>query len=65
MRALVPWPSVAFAASGISRGLKIQGPRVLVARFWRDGLWQFAPLLLGETHTGFHASEVLGSALEA
>lgn len=27
-------------------------------RFWRDGLWQFAPLLLGETHTGFHASEV-------
>jgi len=28
-------------------------------KFWRDGLWQFAPLLLGETHTGFHASEVL------
>ncbi|CAK9054950.1 unnamed protein product [Durusdinium trenchii] len=28
-------------------------------QFWRDGLWQFAPLLLGETHTGFHASEVL------
>lgn len=28
-------------------------------KFWRDGLWQFAPILLGETHTGFHASEVL------
>ncbi|CAJ1393673.1 unnamed protein product [Effrenium voratum] len=27
--------------------------------FWRDGLWQFAPLLIGQTHTGFHASEVL------
>eukprot|EP00929_Paragymnodinium_shiwhaense_P050891 TRINITY_DN25621_c0_g1_i2.p1 TRINITY_DN25621_c0_g1~~TRINITY_DN25621_c0_g1_i2.p1 ORF type:complete len:558 (+),score=108.29 TRINITY_DN25621_c0_g1_i2:269-1942(+) len=26
---------------------------------WRGGLWEFAPLLLGRTHVGFHASEVI------
>lgn len=28
-------------------------------QFWRGGFWEFAPLLLGRTHTGFHAAEVL------
>eukprot|EP00928_Gymnodinium_smaydae_P046329 TRINITY_DN3085_c1_g1_i1.p1 TRINITY_DN3085_c1_g1~~TRINITY_DN3085_c1_g1_i1.p1 ORF type:complete len:838 (-),score=203.33 TRINITY_DN3085_c1_g1_i1:68-2581(-) len=26
---------------------------------WRGGLWQFAPLLLGRTHVGSHAGELL------
>eukprot|EP00416_Gambierdiscus_australes_P002927 CAMPEP_0171133230 /NCGR_PEP_ID=MMETSP0766_2-20121228/125919_1 /TAXON_ID=439317 /ORGANISM="Gambierdiscus australes, Strain CAWD 149" /LENGTH=243 /DNA_ID=CAMNT_0011596599 /DNA_START=40 /DNA_END=767 /DNA_ORIENTATION=- len=26
---------------------------------WRGGLWEFAPLLLGRTHVGLHAEEVL------
>lgn len=29
--------------------------------FWRGGLWQFAPLLLGKSHVGYHASEVLAT----
>eukprot|EP00931_Biecheleriopsis_adriatica_P086102 TRINITY_DN60828_c0_g1_i1.p1 TRINITY_DN60828_c0_g1~~TRINITY_DN60828_c0_g1_i1.p1 ORF type:complete len:834 (+),score=172.81 TRINITY_DN60828_c0_g1_i1:216-2504(+) len=28
-------------------------------KLWRGGFWQFAPFLLGKTHTGFHAAEVL------
>ena len=54
------WPFVAFAASGIRQACRFLS--ILSGRFWRDGLWQFAPLLLGETHTGFHASEVPDSA---
>lgn len=27
--------------------------------FWRGGLWEFAPLLLGETHVALHSVEVL------
>ncbi|CAK0808337.1 unnamed protein product [Prorocentrum cordatum] len=26
---------------------------------WRGGLWEFAPLLLGRTHVGLHAGEIL------
>ncbi|CAE7245548.1 HMCN1 [Symbiodinium natans] len=29
--------------------------------FWRGGLWQFAPLLLGKSHVGYHGSEVLAT----
>lgn len=29
---------------------------------WQGGLWEFAPLLLGRTHVGLHAAEVLLAA---
>lgn len=28
---------------------------------WRGGLWEFAPLLLAQTHVGFHAEEIIRS----
>eukprot|EP00933_Yihiella_yeosuensis_P028417 TRINITY_DN22232_c0_g1_i1.p1 TRINITY_DN22232_c0_g1~~TRINITY_DN22232_c0_g1_i1.p1 ORF type:complete len:827 (+),score=126.58 TRINITY_DN22232_c0_g1_i1:79-2559(+) len=30
-------------------------------RWWRGGMWEFAPLLIGRTHAGRHAMEVLAT----